>query len=85
MSPLLSNLVLDLLDKFVERHLIPRYTRGQRRQASRRHGALRVAACKARKNGDFERAKRLMPKPGGSRQGTQMTPTTAAYGRALRG
>jgi group II intron reverse transcriptase/maturase len=59
-SPILSNLVLDLLDKFVERHLIPRYTRGQRRQASRRHGALRVAACKARKNRDFERAKRLM-------------------------
>ena len=32
-SPILSNIYLDKLDEFVERELIPQYTRGKRRQA----------------------------------------------------
>lgn len=33
-SPILSNLVLDRLDKYVETHLIPAYTRGSRRKTN---------------------------------------------------
>jgi group II intron reverse transcriptase/maturase len=33
-SPILSNVVLDRLDKYVEKHLIPAYTRGRRRRTN---------------------------------------------------
>ena len=33
-SPILSNIYLDRLDKFVETVLIPEYTRGERRAAN---------------------------------------------------
>jgi hypothetical protein len=33
-SPILSNLVLDRLDKYVETHLIPAYTQGRRRRTN---------------------------------------------------
>ena len=33
-SPILSNIYLHKLDKFVERELIPQYTRGARRKAN---------------------------------------------------
>ncbi len=51
-SPLLSNLVLDRLDKFVEQRLIPANTRGRRRKTNPPYVALSVAACRARKAGD---------------------------------
>jgi len=59
-SPLLSNLVLDKLDKFVETQLIPAYTRGRCRKTNRKYVRLTVAAHRARKNGDHERAETLM-------------------------
>ena len=59
-SPLLSNLVLDKLDKYVETQLIPAYTRGHRRKTNARYSALTVAASRARKRGDHERAQALM-------------------------
>ena len=59
-SPILSNLVLDRLDKFVEQTLIPANTRGKTRRGSRRHGALRAAIHKARRKGDVEAAEKLM-------------------------
>lgn len=59
-SPLLSNLVLDKLDKYVESQLIPAYSRGQRRKTNREYVRLTVAASRARKRGDHERAKALM-------------------------
>jgi group II intron reverse transcriptase/maturase len=58
-SPILSNLVLDKLDKFVEQTLIPVYTRGRRRRKNPSYVTLIQAARKARKAGDSGTAKRL--------------------------
>ena len=58
-SPMLSNLVLDRLDKYVESTLIPAYTRGQRRKTNPSYVAITCAASEARKAGDRERAKEL--------------------------
>jgi retron-type reverse transcriptase len=44
LSPVLSNLVLDRLDKYVEQTLIPAYTRGQRRKTYAPYGAVTKAA-----------------------------------------
>lgn len=59
-SPILSNLVLDKLDQFVERTLIPANTRGSRRKANPPYAALQAAARRARKVGNLEKAWRLM-------------------------
>jgi group II intron reverse transcriptase/maturase len=56
-SPILSNLVLDKLDKFVEQTLIPAYTRGRRRKTYPPYVALTKAASQARKAGDLETAR----------------------------
>jgi len=58
-SPILSNLVLDRLDKYVEEHLIPENTRGRRRRTHQPYGVLTVRASDARKRGDWERARTL--------------------------
>lgn len=58
-SPILSNLVLDRLDKYVEQHLIPENTRGRRRRTHRPYGALTVRASEARKRGEWKQAKKL--------------------------
>ena len=49
-SPILSNIYLDKLDKFVEQELIPQYTRGTRRKVNpvykRLHGGTwQARAC----------------------------------------
>lgn len=48
-SPLLANLVLDRLDRYVEQQLIPANTRGKRRKTNPPYVALSVAASRARK------------------------------------
>lgn len=58
-SPVLSNVVLDRLDKYVEEQLIPAYTRGQRRKTNPPYIRLTLQASEARKQGDWERAKAL--------------------------
>jgi len=58
-SPILSNLVLDRLDKFVEQNLIPAYTCGRRRRVNPPYRELTTAAWQARKAGDLETAKRF--------------------------
>ena len=58
-SPILSNLVLDKLDQYVERELIPVYTRGKRRRTNPPYVALTFAASDARKQGNLEEARRL--------------------------
>jgi group II intron reverse transcriptase/maturase len=55
-SPILSNLYLDTLDKYVEQELIPAYTRGQERQKNRRYFALMTQAYKRRKQGRLDEA-----------------------------
>lgn len=61
LSPLLSNIYLDRLDKFVEKVLIPRYNRGEkrRRNPEYRHWAYKKGLAK--KQGD-QRAYRLYDK-----------------------
>jgi group II intron reverse transcriptase/maturase len=56
-SPILSNLVLDRLDKFVEQTLIPAYTCGHRRKTYSPYVALTKAASQARRSGDLASAK----------------------------
>ncbi len=51
-SPVLSNIYLDRLDKFVERVLIPQYTRGDRKAVNPAYGQVRTAMRRARRHGD---------------------------------
>src|SRR5919204_2261234 len=46
-SPVLSNIYLDRLDKFVETILIPEYTRGVFRKDNPEYGRVRMAAARA--------------------------------------
>lgn len=52
-SPILSNIVLDRLDKYVEEQLIPDYTRGLKRKTNPPYNKLNALACKARKRGEW--------------------------------
>ena len=58
-GPILTNLVLDRLDKFVEHELIPAYTRGERRKTYPPYVAIAKAAHDARKAGNWETARQL--------------------------
>jgi hypothetical protein len=59
LSPILSNLVLDKLDKFVEQTLIPANTSGRRRKTYSPYVALTKAAWKARCAGNREAARQF--------------------------
>src|SRR6266568_4666253 len=58
-SPILSNIYLDKLDKFVEQELIPQYTRGKRRASNPAYFRVRSAARRARARGDHAKARKL--------------------------
>ena len=58
-SPLLSNIYLDRLDRFVEQVLIPAHTRGKARRTNNRHAALMVRARYWARKGDHEQARAL--------------------------
>jgi group II intron reverse transcriptase/maturase len=58
-SPILSNLLLDKLDKFVETILLPKYTRGVRRKGNPEYQRLVNRANRERRRGNAEEAKRL--------------------------
>jgi len=58
-SPILSNLVLDKLDKYVEQTLLPTHTRSERRKTNPPYVALTKAASKARQVGDRKSARRF--------------------------
>lgn len=51
-SPILSNIYLDRLDKYVETILIPEYTRGQRRAPNPAYRSITDKIYRARKTGD---------------------------------
>jgi hypothetical protein len=53
-SPIMSNIYLDRLDKFVETQLIPQYYRGQRRRENPDYEQMSRAIRTARKRGDRE-------------------------------
>jgi group II intron reverse transcriptase/maturase len=68
-SPVLSSIYLDRLDKFVETVLIPEYTRGGFRKNNPEYGRVRMAAARAQRRGDRQTAsalrKRLRGLPSG--------------------
>jgi group II intron reverse transcriptase/maturase len=59
-SPILSNIYLNRLDEFVERELIPQYTRGERRTRNPEYRRVSVQIRHARQNGDRARARDLV-------------------------
>ena len=58
-SPILSNIYLDRLDKFVENVLIPAHTRGTKRSVNLTWNNLSRRAAKARKKGHYAEAAKL--------------------------
>ncbi|MFD9633349.1 HNH endonuclease [Streptomyces violascens] len=59
LSPALSNIYLDRLDKYIESHLPPAHNRGKQRQFNRTYMRLRDAARYQEKIGNRETARRL--------------------------
>jgi group II intron reverse transcriptase/maturase len=59
LSPILSNVYLDRLDKFVEHVLIPEYTRGKNRRPNPQYKHLKYAVRKAKAQGDWETVRQL--------------------------
>ena len=59
LSPCLSNIYLDRLDKFVETALLPEYTRGVRRRCDPEYDRTRRAVARARERGDDTEARAL--------------------------
>lgn len=57
LSPVLSNILLNRLDWFVETTLIPQYTRGKRRKPNRAYERLKVQARHCRQKGQMEAAR----------------------------
>jgi group II intron reverse transcriptase/maturase len=58
-SPILSNIYLDRLDKYVEQALLPAYTRGEQRQRNPIYNRLRLREQYYRKQGNREKALEL--------------------------
>jgi group II intron reverse transcriptase/maturase len=58
-SPILSNIYLHKLDEFVERELIPQYTRGTTRAANPAYRQVDALLRRARRRGDRAEARRL--------------------------
>ena len=58
-SPILSNIYLDRLDKFVETELIPHYTRGECRKPNPTYVEVKNAARRARSRGDRATVRQL--------------------------
>jgi group II intron reverse transcriptase/maturase len=58
-SPILANIYLDKFDKFIERTLIPEYTRGKARAENPEYTKLVKLAWYHRKNGQFDKARQL--------------------------
>jgi hypothetical protein len=59
LSPVLSNIYLDRLDRYVETSLVPQYTRGTLRRHNAEYVQVQAAAAKARQRGDRRLARRL--------------------------
>jgi len=58
-SPVLSNIYLHKLDEFVERELIPRYTRGEHRKRNPEYWAVKIRQQAARRRGDRDQFRDL--------------------------
>ncbi len=60
LSPILSNIYLDKLDKFVENTLIPQYTKGRLRRVNPQYRKLNDQRQRARRRGDRATARQLL-------------------------
>jgi group II intron reverse transcriptase/maturase len=58
-SPVLSNIYLDRLDTFVERQLVPAFTRGRVRRRNREYGNVTATIGYYRRKGDRDKVKAL--------------------------
>jgi hypothetical protein len=58
-SPLLANIYLNDLDRFIEDTLVPAYTNGTRRRTSPEYNRLNHLVAAARRRGDTEELRRL--------------------------
>lgn len=58
-GPILSNVVLDQLDRYIDTQIIPAHTRGTRRRTNPEYRIITQAASQARKAGDRAFAKEL--------------------------
>lgn len=59
LSPLLANLILNELDQYVEKELIPQYTQGEKRKWNPAYRRLGMALAYAKKKGDTRHYKQL--------------------------
>lgn len=59
LSPILANILLDKLDKFVEKELIPEYTKGERRKANPEYNRLHTKVRRAKREGNLATVKQL--------------------------
>ena len=77
-SPILSNIYLDRLDKFVEQVLIPQYTRGKRRAAQSRilQADKRSGGARGKRGDRAAGAATAHSSSARSRSGTRWTPAT---------
>jgi group II intron reverse transcriptase/maturase len=57
LSPILANIYLDKLDKFVEKELIPKYNRGKRRKVNPEWQRLQQQAKRLKKIGQIDEAR----------------------------
>jgi group II intron reverse transcriptase/maturase len=58
-SPILSNIYLDKLDKYIEQELIPQYTQGTSRAGNPEYDRIKARLGRARKKGDRTISRRL--------------------------
>jgi len=61
-SPILSNILLNKLDKYVETVLIPQYTKGVRRRNNNEYANLVMNSLRHRRRGETEKAEELRRK-----------------------
>ena len=59
LSPLLSNIILNELDRYVETELIPEYSKGTHRHRNPEYNRLNVAMTHAKQNGKIEEYQQL--------------------------
>jgi group II intron reverse transcriptase/maturase len=77
-SPILSNIYLNKLDKYVESTLLPAYTKGERRKDNLSYRTLLRKVAKLRKEGDNEEANTVRKK---AQQLPSVDPTDPNYRR----
>jgi hypothetical protein len=58
-SPVLSNIYLDRLDRFVEQSVLPEYNHGDRRQRNRAYQTVQYAIARARRHHDLDAVRTL--------------------------